>query len=304
MPGTLHVLRPAPAGPSDTAARRLLEAWLEDVKYRADLAEGTKDNYRRVVKALVAWAGDTPFLQLDLHGYVHHRRALGIAPRTLDLELTVLRMVFLWSKEERSLPIDAHLRFPRLRVDRRKFVINHRTPTPDEVSRVLEAMPDDDWRLALSLLAKTGARVGEVTALRGQDYDGSRQLLALGASEGNTKTGLRWFPLDDESAAALAGRSGRAAGPLFDFEGLTDPKQALRKRLARACFTARVPEFTPHGLRRMVVGRLMRAGVDPGTAASLTGHSVTVMLRLYQEVTDEDRRRGAERAALGVLSGR
>lgn len=51
----------------------------------------------------------------------------------------------------------------------------------------------------------------------------------------------------------------------------------------------------------MVVGRLIRAKVDVGTAATLTGHSVFVMLRYYQVVTDDDRREAAERANLGVL---
>lgn len=63
----------------------------------------------------------------------------------------------------------------------------------------------------------------------------------------------------------------------------------------------RAPEFTPHGLRRMVIGRLMAARVDAATAASLTGHSVEVMLKHYRDVGDHERRVGAERAMLGVL---
>jgi hypothetical protein len=51
----------------------------------------------------------------------------------------------------------------------------------------------------------------------------------------------------------------------------------------------------------MVVRRLLKAGVDPGTAASLTGHSVQVMLRYYQEIDDEDRREAAEQAGLGDI---
>jgi hypothetical protein len=39
----------------------------------------------------------------------------------------------------------------------------------------------------------------------------------------------------------------------------------------------------------------------PATAASLTGHSVDVMLKHHREVIDEDRRTAAERAMLGVL---
>ncbi len=57
----------------------------------------------------------------------------------------------------------------------------------------------------------------------------------------------------------------------------------------------------PHGLRRMVVARMLRAGVDPATAASLTGHSVVVMLRFYQQVTEADREAAVAKAALAAF---
>ena len=61
--------------------------------------------------------------------------------------------------------------------------------------------------------------------------------------------------------------------------------------------------FTPHGLRRLVVDRLARAGVDVGTAAALLGHSPTVMLQHYRAVNDGDRRRAVAQARLGMLDG-
>ena len=82
---------------------------------------------------------------------------------------------------------------------------------------------------------------------------------------------------------------------------MTAPIQALERRLIWACQGAEVARSTPHGLRRMVVSRLMRARVDPGTAAVLTGHSVQVVLSHYQAVTDDDRRAAADQANLGVL---
>lgn len=75
--------------------------------------------------------------------------------------------------------------------------------------------------------------------------------------------------------------------------------QVVRDRLRRACKAASVPVFTPHGLRRLVVDRMARGGVDVATAASLTGHSVEVMLRYYRQVSDEDRRRAVLAAGLG-----
>jgi integrase len=57
--------------------------------------------------------------------------------------------------------------------------------------------------------------------------------------------------------------------PTSAFPSFGSPKdQALRTRLARACKQAKVKAFTPDGLRHMVVDRMLRAGVDPATAAT------------------------------------
>ena len=190
---------------------------------------------------------------------------------------------------------------PQVRIDPKVFALNHRSPTPAEAAAAIRAMPPDDWRLAVRIVAATGARIGEVAGLRSMDLDPHRGRLALGATEGASKTGMRWFPLDAATLRALAGREGRAREPLLDFGGVTAPIQGLQCRLERACRVAQVPRFTPHALRRMVIGRLLNAGVDPATAASLTGHSIDVMLKYYRDVTEEGRRAAAERAMLGVL---
>ena len=191
-------------------------------------------------------------------------------------------------------------RVPRLKIDRQRFELNHRTPTPAEAQRAINAMPADDWRLAMLLIARTGARIGEVVVLRGSDLDEAANVMEFGAVEGARKTGCRWFPLDASSSSDLRGRSDRGPDLLFDF-GVRCPIQVLQRRLWHACETAGVSRFTAHGLRRMVVVRLLKAKVNPGTAAALTGHSIQVMLRYYQQVTDEDRREAAEAANLGGL---
>jgi hypothetical protein len=46
-----------------------------------------------------------------------------------------------------------------------------------------------------------------------------------------------------------------------------------------------------------MVDRLIDAGVDPATAASLTGHSIEVMLKYYRQTTPEGRRRAVQEIA-------
>ena len=279
----------------------VVQTWLEETHMRVDLAASTLKTYIRTSQHLVAWGRSVPVGVVRMAGYVLVRRQAGISPRTIALELRVASAAFNWAQREQIVGPDARLRLPRLKIDPNRFVLNHRTPTPGEAARVIEAMPRDDWRLAALLLARTGARVGEVVALRGCDLDEEGRRIAFGAVDGACKTGIRWFPLDEQTASALRGRSDRGTRPLLDFGEVTAPIQAMERRLDAACKRAAVSRFTPHGLRRMVVSRLMRARVDPGTAAVLTGHSVQVMLGHYQQVTDDDRRAAADQAGLGVL---
>ncbi len=279
----------------------VVDQWYDHIQIRVDLAPSTIQTYGRVSDHLVCWGKGRPLGTVDLSEYVLWRRRAEMAPRTIALELRIASAMFSWATKERVVGSDADLRIPRLKIDRRRFVLNHRTPTPSEAAKAIRAMPKDDWRLAVLLLGRTGARVGEVVALRGRDLDEAGGRIAFGASDASCKTGLRWFPLDSQSLTALTGRSDLGTDPLFDFEGVTAPIQALERRLFHACKAGNVSRFSPQGLRRMVVNRLMRAKVDPGTAAALTGHSVQVMLRFYQTVTEEDRRAAVEEANLGVL---
>lgn len=281
----------------------LLTLWMAETINRVDLAESTKVNYRRLANTLRSWGGHHELEGLDLAAFVLHRRRHGIGERSIVQELRVMTIATNWARGVGHLDRGFELSIPNLKVDPNIFIVNHATPTPEEAGKAVAAMDLDDWRLAVALLARTGARVGEVLALRSRDLDEHRGLLTLGASRGNSKTGSRVFPLDSQSLQELRGRGGRGNDPLFDLEGLSKPTQALRKRLHEACLRAGITPFTPHGLRRMVVGRLIRARVDPGTAASLTRHSIQVMLKHYQVVTDDDRREAAERANLGDLKG-
>lgn len=291
--------------------RFVLVPWLEHIQGRVDLAPTTKEEYARVAALLrdsaVIGVRDAT---VDLGPYVAQRRDAGMAPRTIALELRVAAAVFRWAQHAGLLGASLSLRVPRLHADRSSYVLNHRTPSVAEANAAIDAMPRDDWRLAAFLMARTGARVGEVVHLRSADLDEEGGRITFGAAEASSKTGERRFPLDAATLHQLAGRSGRGDAPLFHFEGagrrgrgrvVRAPIQALERRLNRACDSASIPRFSPHGLRRMVVDRLLRSGVDPGTAATLTGHSVVVMLEFYQQVSEEDRRAAVERANLGGL---
>jgi integrase len=176
------------------------------------------------------------------------------------------------------------------------FVLNHHTPDPAEVRKVIDVRARRGAARDRAAGDHGRAGVGDRNLRRCDiEVDGKRVHLRLSG-----KTGTRRFPLPEPIAETMRLRAGSEATSAFP--SLRQPKdQALRSRLARACKRAGVKAFTPHGLRRMVVDRMLRAGVDPATAASLTGHSVVVMLRFYRQVTEADREAAVAKAALAAF---
>lgn len=199
------------APPAPPTLAEVVEAWLEETRLRVDLAASTLKTYIRISKHLVAWGADRHVGVVRMADYVHVRRKAGIAPRTIALELRVASAAFNWAQRERIVGPDARLRLPRLKLDPNRFVLNHHTPTPGEAARVIDAMPNDDWRLAALILARTGARVGEVVALRGVDLDEEGRRIAFGAVDGACKTGIRWFRSTSRRRRPFGG--GPPAGP-------------------------------------------------------------------------------------------
>ena len=158
----------------------------------------------------------------------------------------------------------------------------------------------DGWpRLAVRLLAATGARVGEVAGLRWQDVDWQARAVRL-----DGKTGERWVPLGDSVVVELRAWAGEAPVAAEYVLGVV-PKTSINAlqviHLPKACEAAEVPRFTPHGLRRSAVDALLRAGVEVAAAAAFSGHSPEVMLRAYRRVTMEDKRKALAQAALSDL---
>ncbi|MBK9649081.1 MAG: tyrosine-type recombinase/integrase [Deltaproteobacteria bacterium] len=228
-----------------------------------------------------------------LEGYVRARLAEGGSLRTIHGELTSLGHAWRVATERGLIEYRA---LPKLslRIDPKVFTINHRTPTQEEVSRALAKLPAEE-ALTVQLLAATGARIGEVLALRRNQIHPTRGVLIL-----DGKTGPREFPLTPGLLALIEDRLDGTDAPLIQLP-VNNPQQRVRCRLGTACRRASVPEFTPHALRRLAVDRMARAGVEPSVAASITGHDPIVMLKHYRVVSEDDLRAAAKRADLGFV---
>jgi integrase len=278
----------------------LMESWVARQEQRRDIAPNTARVYRtcarHIVGAPVARARVRRLCRRDLEDYRDTRLAAGAAPRTVRQEVSVLRTAWRWFYDLAGLqpPRLPTVRFPK------RTSYSRVTPTQGEVLAMLEHM--DGWaRLAVVLLYATGGRPGEVRDLTWARVDLDRMTAIL-----DGKTGPRAVPLSADAVAMLRQVRPASAAPgdrvlwctPSTFDSFLGPR-AMRA----ACEAAGVRRFTPYGLRRAAVDAMARAGVDIGTAAAITGHSPQVMLQHYRTVSEEDMRRGVEKAQLGVIPG-
>jgi len=302
----------APVPPVERTVEKLLKRWLaaQESRVGASAARSTFIAYKgRVNNHLVRLLGTVLVAEVSKETVVRYRDGRlreGGSTQSVHAELICLGAAWTWARERGLLraspgyspPQDLPSAPLEVKAKRDKY-----TPTPGEVAAVLDQLDPGGWPyMAVRLLHATGCRIGEIGHLRWRDvYLGADPYLRI--RETKTKED-REVPIP-ELAEALQRWRPQDAEPEDLVLGVTPytvSKQVGGYWLPRAIAAAKLPRpFTPHGLRRLAVDTMARAGVDVKTAAALTGHSEAVMLKLYRTVTAEDRRAAVKTAGLGRL---
>jgi len=286
--------KPNPAQRGVKTFGELITAWLTVQQARLDITPATHASLRLRAGRLLRHLTETPITAArrdTLESLVSARLAEGAAMRTIRSDVVCLRHAWRVGMERGLVPLVA-LPTLHLRINPKVHVHNHHTPTPDDVARIVPLLPPE-FAFAVQFLAATGARIGELLAFKRDQIDRHKGVIRL-----NGKTGPRDFPLTDGLITLLGARMDQSVAPLINL-GVEAARQRLRERILHACAQADVTPFTPHGLRRMAVDRMARAGVEPAVAASITGHDPVVMLKHYRMVTDDDLRIAILSADLG-----
>jgi site-specific recombinase XerD len=154
----------------------------------------------------------------------------------------------------------------------------------------------------LEVLRSSGARVGEVVALRRGHVDYERQA-AVVTGKGQKQ---RLVYLDDKAWGALShylktrqdGAAGRPLGslPLFarhdrgaGSKVLPITTNTVRTAIGALCHAAGLDEgITPHLLRHRFATGVLSATHDLAATQDLLGHSSPTTTRIYAKLTDED----------------
>ena len=240
------------------------------------------------------------------------QRQNGLAASTIRRRASVIRGFCRWLRRTGATVddpwrgVDIHIRQPK------------RLPRPardDSVRRLLASLcrsaavsradvPAGPFKrpyeantlVAVALMVGTGVRVGEVAALRCDDFDPdakSFRVLGKGARERQVFLSSDWLvgliQAQLETRRALDVQHSRL---LFNRLGSKIATASLRNRLRKEARSAGVTEhITPHMLRHTAATKLVDCGVDIRLVQRLLGHASLTTTEQYTHVADSSLRR-------------
>jgi integrase len=306
--------------PTRLTVREWLATWLNTA--RQEVSPKTHERYTEIVNHFLTPAlGNLPLAKL---APVHIRNAYngwatggrrdgkpgGLAPRTRRHIHRILSSALARAVEEQLIarnPCDVfRKRLPK--VERQEMT----TLTADQSARLLAALRHSHIYWPVLLALATGARRGEVLALRWRNVDLDGGTLRIVESLEQTKAGIRFkspktdraravtlpsFAIEElrrlkrEQAEALLTLGVRQTGATLlcaRADGEPLQPQSLTHEFPR--FLVRLgadfPRVRFHDLRHSHATQLLLAGVHPKVAQERLGHStVTTTLDLYSHVT-------------------
>lgn len=186
--------------------------------------------------------------------------------------------------------------------------------TKEELNRLLSLMKEETNRKAyvtIHVLAFTGMRIGELTALTWDDIDFDKKEMTINKSIGrgvennlyekSTKTGVnRTISLDEETISLLQewkidlkktlGRSFKKKKQLVmpNEENNYLQTTKTRKWLNYVIDKYKLPPLTPHGLRHTHTSMLIEAGANMKQVQARLGHSdIKTTMDIYTHLTEQ-----------------
>ena len=264
----------------------------------------------REAHSLVHWIDAIGNVRLDkitrpmISSVIKSRLQGGIKPRTINIDVIVLRNVLKEAKEDGLI---VHLPTDGMRPRKVKTAVRPLlTPAAfDELCKAAAKCGKNHVQVLdyLRLLAYSGARRDEALALQWEDVNFERQFLRIGADGSAKNSKVRYVDFNPELEAHLKEMATRRAPDsewLFPSpqRGETDkPTKTFRDSFATARKKAKLPWVGFHDLRHYFASTAVMSGIDFKTIAEWLGHQDGGMLlcKVYGHLLPEHRKRMAER---------
>lgn len=266
------------------------------------LAPTTVVRYDELSKTLSRSLGDvlaTKLKPADVTEMYAQAQAGGLSPKTVRHLHGLLHAALEWGVEMglcvRNVASIAAHDLPKLRKSPARAL------TETEAQRLLGAAKGTPWHALFTLAICTGARRGELAALRWSSLDFECGRMAVERSlarsgEGvqafkETKSGIiRTIPLNRLALAALEwhrvlqGREKKHAGEVYadqdlvfaDGRGEPWNLTAITNAFARIAKAAGIQAARLHDLRHSAASWMLQSGIDIRTVSSVLGHSTPV----------------------------
>jgi integrase len=300
-------------GLPDTGLRPLFSEYTDKYLefYRSASDSGKKARtIDREGHSLVHWKAAIGNVRLDkitrtmITNVVKARLTAGIKPRTVNIDVIVLRNVLNEAKEDGLI-----VRLPTDEIKPRKVNTPIRpllTPADfTELCKAADVCGKNHVQVGdyVRLLAYSGARRDEALALKWDDVNFERKFLRIGADGSSKNSKVRYVDFNPELEAHLKGMAGRRApdsGWLFPSpqRGNTDrPTKTFRDSFVAARKKAKLLWVGFHDLRHYFASMAVMSGIDFKTIAEWLGHQDGGMLvgRVYGHLLPEHKQRMAER---------
>lgn len=278
---------------------------------KPELAHSTRERYAAALEHVCEQLGDIYVDRLNADDITRWRDRQRDAPETINGRLRVLKTMMRAATHELGLPRNPA---EMVRTIRATGVEDAETNmlSSEELAEVLAFIEHDRprWHALFVAAAFTGARFGELSALRWEDIDHERGEVHIRRAQvrgkvGNTKTKKRRkVAMTPVLADALRRHRRRLleeqapgldAGWVFPNTkgGLmrnSSPTKALKAALAAAGVERRV---TFHGLRR-TFNNLARQAASGQVVRAITGHVTERMTEHYSDVGLDEKRQVAD----------
>ena len=282
----------------------------------ARLAPRSVQTERERLKPLVAEFGQIKVNRITVEmvrAYLADRKAAGVANKTINLELGVLRGVMkrakLWHvfmDEIKPLPVHSQV---------------GRAMTLDEKLRLAKtAAMKPEWqnaRWAMVLALNTTMRACEIKALRWYDVELLARTVTIRRSK--TRAGQRLIPLNAHALIALRELHSRASAiggtdpDHFVFPACengrfdpSSPQKSWRSAWRSLRKAAGIPGLRFHDLRHHAITELAESQASDATIMAIAGHVSRQMLEHYSHVRLDLKRKAldalSEKSGLGLES--
>lgn len=264
-------------------------SWIKQ-RIARGLKAGTLRRYKYSFKHILPALGDLyvdALSPIDIGNYIAERTKSGAAGYTVLNELRCLRTMAKDALNEGCCERDWCARVAAPKVSR----YTKKRPNlldGDQFASVISSVPEK-WRGLVLLIATTGLRWGEASALHWEDVDlkAGEATIVRGNHRGTLQAvkndaSHRTVPLLPEVVALWGLR--KSKGLIFPARsGKLHRGSPLRRILDAACKAAKVPRVTTHGLRR-TFNNLARQVTSREVLKSITGHVTDAMVSHYSFV--------------------